>query len=97
MFRKVVMVLLFIIRSPAVRGWHQYKQRSNNQLKHKQLSAWREAIISTRQHAVPVNVNDYAIFSINVQDFSYPEQSAHGIRSHHHLARNLLECLWIFT
>ncbi|GAB4461871.1 MAG: hypothetical protein OHK0041_25590 [Anaerolineales bacterium] len=26
--------------------------------------------------AAPVNVNDYAIFSINVQDFSYPEKSA---------------------
>ncbi|NWF62728.1 MAG: hypothetical protein HXY38_00325, partial [Chloroflexi bacterium] len=24
----------------------------------------------------PANLNDYAIFSINVQDFSYPEQSA---------------------
>ena len=34
-----------------------------------------EAVIST-QTTVPVNVNDYAIFSINVQDFSYPEQSA---------------------
>ena len=26
--------------------------------------------------ATPANVNDYAIFSINVQDFSYPAQSA---------------------
>ncbi|GAB4463453.1 MAG: hypothetical protein Kow0070_23990 [Anaerolineales bacterium] len=26
--------------------------------------------------AAPVNVNDYAIFSINMQDFSYPEKSA---------------------
>ena len=34
-----------------------------------------EAVISMPT-AIPVNVNDYAIFSINVQDFSYPEQSA---------------------
>ena len=34
-----------------------------------------EAATSTPA-AAPVNVNDYAIFSINVQDFSYPEQSA---------------------
>lgn len=31
---------------------------------------------SVTQEAVPINVSDYAIFSINVQDFSYPEQSA---------------------
>ena len=34
-----------------------------------------EAATSTPT-AAPVNFNDYAIFSINVQDFSYPEQSA---------------------
>ena len=76
MFRKVVMVLLFIISLPLACARMAPIQTTEQQPIEAQATVGvEEAIISTST-AVPVNVNDYAIFSINVQDFSYPEQSA---------------------
>ncbi len=46
--------------------------------------------------AEPVNVNDYAIFSINVQDFSYPEQSA-AVLIASSLCTKPITSPWIFT
>ena len=76
MFRKVVMILLFIISLPLACARMAPIQAAEEQPIETQATVGvEEAIISTST-TVPVNVNDYAIFSINVQDFSYPEQSA---------------------
>ena len=78
MFRKIILilpVLLSLACSLTSAPMTETPSVENQPAETRPAPITVEAATSTLT-AAPVNVNDYAIFSINVQDFSYPEQSA---------------------
>ncbi len=75
MFRKVVTILPFIISLTLACARMAPIQIVEEQPIETQATDDVEEAIISMPTTTPVNVNDYAIFSVNVQDFSYPEQS----------------------